>query len=603
MTLPLAKFFIKEETGFRVKKDIRESIVFAVQNVTKDPPFTRLDLVSCRNVLIYMEPDLQNRLITLFHQSLRADGVLFLGSSETIGSLTGLFSTIDRKWKFFRAKPQAGHLHKAPPWSPDPAQAGYPAPQAPAKKVDLEEMARTTLLSVFAPPAIIVNDKGDILYIHGNTERYLTPAPGRPALNITHMAREDLQVHMRSALLAAINHGQDAVYRNVPVKTAGGTETVDLAVKPLPRAEGEDALFMIMFQHHPEPGRPEKKKGKGQPERADNSRVAELEKELSHTRDSLQAAVEEAQATNEELRSANEEMQSTNEEMRSTNEELETSKEELQSINEELVTVNSELQSKITQLSSSESDMKNLLDSTEIATIFLDGDLHIKRFTKSATRVISLIPGDVGRPIGDVTVKIEDASILEHARAVLDRLRPFEAELKAKDHEWFLMRIVPYRTLDNVIDGVVITFTDVTESKRAARERAEFAENIVQTVREPLLVLDSAFRIIMANKSFYTFFRVKKEETERRVLRDLGEHEWDIPVLNDLLVDVMNAGTVFEDFTVDADFPDLGPRSMLLNARKIEVTGDGSGPFILLALEDITGRKGEDEGNMGRGDT
>ncbi|MGD0231235.1 MAG: PAS domain-containing protein, partial [Syntrophorhabdales bacterium] len=490
--------------------------------------------------------------------------------------------------KFFRAKPQAGHPYKAAPWSPDLAQAGYSTPPAAAKKVNLEEMAHGTLLSVFAPPAIIVNDKGDILYIHGNTERYLTPGPGRPALNIANMAREGLEFQMRSALLAAINHRQDAVYRNVPVKANGVAETIDLAVKPLPRTEGEDALFMFMFQEHPKPRRAESKKGKGQPEKADASRATELERELSSTRESLQATVEEAQAINEELRSANEEMQSTNEELQSTNEELETSKEELQSVNEELVTVNSELQSKIDQLSRTESDMKNLLDSTEIATIFLDGDLHIKRFTASATRVISLIPTDVGRPIGDVTVKIEYPSIAEHAREVLDRLRPLEAEVKAKDHQWFLMRIVPYRTLDNVIDGVVITFTEITESKRAAGERAEFAENIVQTVREPLLVLDAAFRILLANRAFYSLFHVSREETEGRVIRDLGEREWDIPVLNDLLTNVMKTGKVFEDFRVDADFPRLGLRTMLLNARRIKAKGDGSGALILLALEDIT---------------
>ncbi len=599
----LARFFIKEETGFRARKDIRESIVFAVQNITKDPPFTRLDFISCRNVLIYMESDLQSRLITSFHQSLKAGGVLFLGSSETVGPLTGLFSAIDRKWKFFRAKSQAGHPYKAAPWSADLAQAGYSTPQPPAKRVNLEEMARSTLLSVFAPPAIIVNDKGDILYIHGNTERYLRPAPGRPVLNIASMAREDLQYQMRSALLAAVNHRQDAVYRNVPVNTAGVAEEIDLAVKPLPRSEGEEALFMFMFQEHPGPRRADSRKGKGQPEKADAGRVAELEKELSSMRESLQATVEEAQATNEELRSANEEMQSTNEEMQSTNEELETSREELQSVNEELTTVNSELQSKIDQLTRTESDMKNLLDSTEIATIFLDGDLNIKRFTASATKVISLIPTDVGRPIGDVTVKVEYPAIAEHAREVLDRLRPFEGEVKAKDHQWFLMRMAPYRTLDNMIDGVVITFTDITESRRATRERAEFAENIVQTVREPLLVLDSAFRVVMANKSFYALFRVKSGETESLALRDLGGREWDIPVLNDLLADVTKTGKVFEDFRVDADFPHLGPRTMLLNARKIEATIDGSGPLILLAIEDVTGQRTDAEkGNMERKD-
>ncbi len=602
----LTKFFIKEETGFRVRKDIRETVVFAAQDVTKDAPFTKLDLVSCRNVLIYMEPDLQGKLINLFHYSLKAGGALFLGSSESIGHFAGLFSTIDRKWKFFRAKPAGGYVahdyKAAPPWSDFP-QAGRGAPQAPARKVNLEEMAHSALLSVFAPPAIIVNDKGDILYIYGETGKYLRPAPGKPALTIANMAREGLPFQMLSALLAAAAHHQDALYRGLPVKTNGGTEKIDLAVKLLPRTEGEEQLFMFMFQEPPEKTIPVMKEDEGHASLPESGRAAELEKELVYTRESLQASVEEAQAANEELRSANEEMQSTNEEMQSTNEELETSKEELQSVNEELTTVNSELQSKIDQLSRAESDMKNLLDSTEIATIFLDGNLRIMRFTASATRVISLIPTDVGRPVGDVTAKIEDAHIAENARVVLDRLRPFETEVKGKDHQWFLMRIVPYRTLDNVIDGVVLTFTDVTESKRAAREkaelaekvvgvakeRAEFAENIIQTVREPLLVLDHELRVVMANKAFLGLFHVKRKETEGRVIKDLGRHEWDISVLEDLLKNVMKSDKVFEDFRVEADFPRLGPRTMLLNARKLKAASDGSGPLVLLAMEDATG--------------
>lgn len=582
----LAKFFTKEETGYRVRKDIRESIVFATQNMTKDAPFTRLDLVSCRNVLIYMEPELQSTLINLFHYSLKTNGVLFLGSSETIGSHTGLFSIIDRKWKFFQAKPTIapevhGHV-PAPAWTSEAAEPALLKP----KRISLEEIVRSALLSAFAPPAMIVNDEGDILYIHGNTGKYLTPGPGRPTMNISDMTREGLHFHVRAALLAAARNPQEAIYRGVGVKTNGETETVDLIVKPLPRRDGEESLFMFIFRESAEPKTGKFKKGKGRAETADTRRIAELEKELAYTKESLQASVEEAQATNEELRSANEEMQSTNEELQSTNEEMETSKEELQSVNEELTTVNSELQSKIEQLSRVENDMKNLLDSTEIATIFLDADLHVKRFTASASKVISLIPTDVGRPIGDLTTKIEYSGITGKAQEVLDRLRPFEAEVRGKDERWYLMRILPYRTLENVIDGVVITFTDITESKWAAR--AEFAENIVQTVREPLIVLDDELRVIMANRAFYKLFQVKPDVTERQAIRDLGRHKWDIPVLNGLLKKVLKTDQVFEDFRVEADFPDIGPRTILLNARKIKAATDWAKPLILLAMEDIT---------------
>ena len=589
----LSKYFVKEETGYRVRKDIRESIVFATQDMAKDAPFTKLDIVSCRNVLIYMEPELQNKLITIFHYSLKPGGVLFLGSSESVGARTDLFRMVDKKWKFFQAKPVTGNgaiLHAAfAAFPPDHVQIERPVMPMPAKRVNLEETAHLALLSAFAPPAIIVNEKGDILYIYGDTARYLAPLPGRPSLNIGQMTREGLRFSMRSALMAASTHQKEAVYRNVKIKTNGGTGAIDLTVIPLPRAEDEEALFMFTFQQIREERTAVKDGGEKQ-ERIDKGRMLEMERELIYTRESLQAAAEEAQATNEELKSANEELQSSNEELQSTNEELETSKEELQSVNEELTTVNTELRSKIEQLSQSESDMKNLLDSTDIATVFLDNDLHIKRFNASATKVVSLIPGDVGRPIGDVTLKIEYPGLSDNAREVIDRLRPFESEVKGKEEGWFFMRIVPYRTLENVIDGVVMTFTDITESKCAASEREEFFEHIVQTVREPFLVLDQDLRVVMANRSFLGLFQVSGRETEGQLIRNLGGHEWDLPVLKSLLSEVLKTGKVFQDFRIDTDFPSIGHRTLLLNARKVKGTHVSDKPLILLAMEDITGR-------------
>jgi two-component system CheB/CheR fusion protein len=586
----LAKYFVKEETGFRVRKDIREGIVFAVQDVAKDAPFTKVDLVSCRNVLIYMEPELQNKLITLFHYSLKVGGILFLGSSETVGARTDLFRMIDRKWKFFQAKPGTGNealLHAAfTSWPPDQAQGERPA-QVLARKVNIEERVHSALLAAFAPPAVIVNEKGDLVYIHGDTAKYLTPSPGRPSLNIGQMTREGLRFSMRSALMAAATHQKEAVYRNVRVKTNGGTEAIDLAVVPLSKAEEEEALFMFTFQEVPKASKAVKE-GKGQGEKADASRMAELEKELVYTRESLQAAAEEAQAANEELKSANEELQSSNEELQSTNEELETSKEELQSVNEELTTVNAELRSKIDLLSQSESDMKNLLDSTEIATVFLDKDLRIKRFNASATNVVSLIPTDSGRPIGDVTLKIDFPDLPEKVREVIDRLRPYEAEVKAKGDGWFIMRVVPYRTLENMIDGVVMTFANITESKRMAAEREEFFSNVVQTVREPLLVLDGDLRVVMANKAFLDLYHLARAETEGRMMTSLGKDEWSSPALEGLLSQVLLAGKVLENFKVEAHVPRLGLRTMLLNARKMVAAADGGKPLVLLSMEDVT---------------
>lgn len=587
----LAKYFAKEQTGYRVRKDIRESIVFATQDLVKDAPFTRLDIVSCRNVLIYMEPELQSKVIGVFHYSLRTGGVLFLGSSESVGNRTDVFRMVEKKWKLFQSKPDAGTRAfistTFPAWPPEHAPAAASI-QAPVRKINIEDTVHLALLDTFAPPAVIVNEKGDIVFIYGNTAKYLTPSPGRPTLNIGQMTREGLRFSMRSALTAATSHRQKAVYRNVKVKTNGDTELVDLSVIPIARAEDEEALFMFTFQ--PVTQKEKLESADGKEIDIDKDRLSELEKELVYTRESLQAAAEEAQAANEELKSANEELQSSNEELQSTNEELETSKEELQSVNEELTTVNSELRSKIEQLSQSESDMKNLLDSTEIAMIFLDNDLRIKRFNTEASHIVNLIPSDVGRPIGDVTMKIEYPELAEKVRGVINTLRAFDTDVQAKDDSWYVMHIVPYRTIDNVIDGVVMTFTNITELKQIMQERQQFIEHTVEVVREPFLVLDNNLRVVMANRKFLEFFKVTHQETEGRTIKNLGRHEWDIPVLNDLLFNVIKSDKPVEDFRVEADFPTIGHRTLLVNARRIKPAGSMRDPLILVAMNDITGQ-------------
>ncbi|MHB8109943.1 MAG: PAS domain-containing protein, partial [Syntrophorhabdaceae bacterium] len=566
-----------------------ERIIFAQQNLAADPPFTKIDLVSCRNVLIYMEPELQSRIIDVFHYSLNPGGILLLGSSESIGDRTDLFRKLDSKRKFFQAKPK---MSNEPPfragfvsWPLKPAKD--PVPGLP-KKPDFEAAVHSALLSAFAPPAIVVNVAGDILYIYGDTANYLTPAPGQPQLNIERMAREGLRFSLRSALMAAVRHKKQAIYRNIRVKTNGSGETIDLAVIPVSLADEEDVHFIVTFQRVPEE-RISTKEDRHKGERADKRRVLELENELIYTRESLQASAEKAQAANEELKSANEELQSSNEELHSTNEELETSREELQSVNEELTTVNSELRSKMEQLSQSESDIKNLLDSTEIATLFLDRDFHVKRFNPSATRVVSLIPSDVGRPIGDVTWKIDFPNLPENAREVMDRLIPFISEVRTRDDMWFSMRIVPYQSLENVIDGVVMTFVDITESKRIAGEREMFFENVVQTVREPLLILDENLKVVMANNSFLELFQVLRERTQGQMIWNLGGHEWNIPIRREMLSDVLKNGKIFENFKVDADFPSIGRRTLVLNARKMVSPGDGGRALILLAMETTAG--------------
>ena len=320
-------------------------------------------------------------------------------------------------------------------------------------------------------------------------------------------------------------------------------------------------------------------------------RIDELERELNYTRENLQATIEGQQASNEELKSTNEELQSTNEELQSTNEELETSKEELQSVNEELITVNAELQAKIEQLAGMQNDMKNLLDNINIGTVFLDELMMIRRFTRDATKVYRLAPSDVGRPLADIKTNLENEDLLTEAQTVLDSLVPFEREVRTQSGAWYLARIQPYRTLDNVIEGVVLTFSDISKRVQAevsVQVERDMAESIVDTIREPLLVLDAELKIVSANRAFYQYFRVTAADTVGRRIYELGNRQWNIPKLRELLEDILPKAQVFEKYEIDHNFPVIGHHKLFLNARTITVKV-GEPPVILLAMEDAGG--------------
>ncbi|MBI5687457.1 MAG: PAS domain-containing protein [Verrucomicrobia bacterium] len=586
----LRRFFIHEDSGYRVKKDIREMVVFAVQNAIKDPPFTRLDLLSCRNLLIYLEPELQHRLITAFHYALKPGGALFLSPSESIGSHPDLFSPLSKKWKLYQARASIVSTRMLMAEAP---AVGVPAgkrPDEPGRKpreTNFAELTRRVLLQSYAPPSVVTDDKGNILFVHGDTGKYLRPAPGQASLNVIEMAREGLALELRTALHAAATQKKRVLCRTLPVKTNGGVHNVNLTVTPLTDPETAQGMLLVSFQDVEPPPRGKAARAKGPATPAQTRRVEELEKELLYTKETLQANIEEMQASNEEIKSTNEELQSTNEELQSTNEELETSKEELQSVNEELVTVNTELQAKIEQLAGMQNDMKNLLDNTNIGTIFLNRDLAIKRFTREAATIFRLLPADAGRPLADIKSNLEGEDLVADARAVLDSLVPREREIAA-GRTWYLARIMPYRTLENAIDGVVLTFTDITHLRAASTAR-DFAENIVNTVREPLMVLDAAFKVVSASHSFYETFRASERDTVGHSLYEIGNRQWNIPRLRELLETVLPKNTFFEDFVVEHEFPKLGRRKMLLNARRIPGKA-GETQLILLAMEDVTER-------------
>ena len=462
----LDRFFVKVKQGYMAAKSIREMIVFAPQNIIMDAPFTKLDLLCCRNLLIYLMPELQKKLFPLFHYSLNPGGFLFLGSAETIGTFANLFAPLAGKTRLYRRLDNA--LTAAVEF---PSTFARPQPDAPARLVQpaasLQTLADQLLLQAYSPAAVLTNNKGDILYISGRTGKYLEPAAGKANWNIYAMAREGLGYELTTAFQKALRRKETVKLENLVVGTNGGKQVVNATIQPLGGANALQGMVMIVFTDVvAEP----QAKTTGKPRGRASERRAELEKDLEYAHQEVQSIREEMLTSQEELKSTNEEFQSTNEELQSLNEELTTSKEEMQSMNEELHTVNQELQSRLDELLSTNSDMKNLLDSTDIATLFLDNNLCVRRFSSETSKITKLIPGDLGRPITDIASVLLYPELADDAHKVLRTLIRVERQISIPDGNWFAARILPYRTLDNMIDGVVITFIDITVSKKLEAE-------------------------------------------------------------------------------------------------------------------------------------
>lgn len=484
----MSRFFTKDEHGCRVTNEIRKMVTFATQSLIMDPPFTKLDFLSCRNLLIYLAPEMQKKLIPLFHYSLSPGGVLFLGSAETVGTFTDLFTPLNNKLRIFqrtasvlRAEPIDFPSSFAPPL-PDGTE---PRP-ALKSHLSLQALADQLVLDNYSLPAVLANDKGNILYVSGRTGKYLEPAAGKANWNIFAMAREGLRYELGNAFHKALDQKDPVVVHGLQVGTNGGRQQVDITAQRLEQPETLRGLVVIVFRDVATPleiTTPSSSAPAGK-NPARHLRQQELERKFQQARLEAQAIREEMQTSQEELRSTNEEQQSTNEELQSTNEELTTSKEEMQSLNEELQTVNAELQAKVEELSRSNNDMKNLLNSTDIATLFLDKELNVRRFTTQATKIIKLIPGDIGRPITDLASDLLYPELTADANEVLRKLGFAEKPINARDGRWFTVRIMPYRTLDDRIDGVVITFADITVAKTLEaklREKHTALEKLVAT--------------------------------------------------------------------------------------------------------------------------
>lgn len=465
----LTRFFREDGGKYRVSQDIRQMVVFAPHNVAMDPPFTRLDMLTCRNLLIYLGPALQKKLVPLFHYSLKPGGILFLGSAESIGGFGELFSPCDAKARVYRREPLVSRpLDVEFPTRLPPQPVNTNASLTPTMPTaNLQTIADQLLLQKFAPAAVLTNAEGDVIFINGRTGKYLEPAAGKANWNIHAMARAGLREELIVALPKALRTAEAVVIHDLQVGGNGETHTINLTVYPVREPALLQGMAMIVFEDVAA-AKPKRKRRTAK--QATDARVLELEEGLQKAREETQSIREEMQTSHEELKSANEELQSTNEELQSTNEELTTSKEEMQSLNEELQMVNAELQSKVDELSATSSDMKNLMDSTDIATVFLDNALRVRRFTSQATHIFKLIPGDVGRPLSDIVHDLDYPDLQDDAQEVLRTLVFSEKQIPSRDAGWYIVRIMPYRTLENVIDGVVITFIDISEAKHLEAE-------------------------------------------------------------------------------------------------------------------------------------
>ncbi|OWP64013.1 chemotaxis protein CheR [Hymenobacter amundsenii] len=535
----LERFFGRQPDGsYQISKEVRDVVIFAVHNLTKDAPFTKLDLLCCRNLLIYLSAELQKSLLPVFHYALNPNGLLFLGPSENLTGYHDLFTPQDIKWKISRrndASPSITRVVNFPFALSRHHPATAPGAQlpmtssSPRKTGPFAALIQKTLLRIYTPPAVVVNAKGEILYVNGRTGRYLEPAPGVGGLNIFDMAREELNYELSAAVHKASTTRQQVVAEGVKVKTDAGYQLLRLSVKYLEEPEQLAGLLLVTFEDQPTPRKVRTGKTATSTDLSRDAVVAALEKELQFNKLRLQTTIEEMESSLEELKSTNEELQSANEELQSTNEEAMTNKEEMQSLNEELMTLNMQYLSKTEELSQAANDMKNLLDATEIATVFLDNDMIIKRFTPSMSHIMHLQPADVGRPITHFASNLHYDTLEQDVRQVLDRLTSIETTIQTTANEWFSMRILPYRTLDNYINGAVLTFTEVSDLKHLEarlRESTRFAESIIETMHEPLLVLDGELRIQTVSQTLADQFQLDAQQLRGQPLAALGPGEW-----------------------------------------------------------------------------
>ena len=591
----LRRFFVHSNGSYQIVKPLREMCIFAKQNVAKDPPFSNLDLISCRNLLIYLGPVLQKRVVPTLHYALKPSGYLMLGGSESLGTFSEYFMPMDKKNKIYQKKksatrsmPYFGSADYSTP-RPDEAKTAH----APQPVFTVEKEVDRTLMDRFVPASVVVNEQMEIMQFRGKTGPYLEPAAGQPTFSLARMARAGLLVDLRAALTRARKQNVTVRKEGVRVQSNGSTREVNLEVSPL-RAQGSsERFYLIVFQDAPSAAARSRYGKKKAPKANDpaSRENADLKRELAEIREQFQALVEEHETVTEESKSANEEVLSANEELQSTNEELETAKEELQSSNEELTTLNEELHNRNSELTVVNNDLLNLLASVADPLVIVGQDLHIRRFTPPAQKLLNLLPSDVGRRLSEIRPNLDVEDVGQFARESIDNVSSLEREVcENQTGAWYLMRVRPYKTWDNKIDGAVLSFQDINAMKRNLDRLHQHADALIENAREAILILNGGLQVISANLAFCREFKVSRQETEKRPIYDLGDGQWNIPKLRMLLENILPSDGRVEDFEVRHDFPQLGSRTMMLNARRIEP--QPGKPVIMLYIEDMTKKSG-----------
>jgi len=607
----LRRFFEKIGGGYVINKSIREMCIFARQNMVKDPPFSRIDLISCRNVLIYFGPELQKKTLRILYYALKPEGFLLIGPSESVGEFADLFSVEDKRHTVYAKKAE----RSVPDFQSPPLDfgkdksAGQKVEGQQAVVSDIRKEADAIVLGKYGPAGFVVNGGMKILQFRGETGLYLRPAPGEASLDLLKMVREELVSELRTMIHQAKKEDAPVSKEGFRVRLDKRIKYINIDIVPFKAPVSGDRCFLVLFQ---ETGKsvqpPVTGTGLTNQSPAVRGRTDEetlrLRHELIASKEHLSTVIQEYEAANEELRALNEELQSSNEEMQSINEEMETAKEELQSTNEELTTVNDELQSRNEETAQLNNDLFNLLKGIEIPVILLGSELQIRRFNEAAAGLLNLIPSDIGRPLSNIRTNINIPDLELMVLDVVNSLAVVSKEVQDAGGRWYSLTIRPYKTLDHRIEGVLMTLVNVDDMKRSllkVRSAYDYASAIIETVRGPLLVLTPDLRVITANRSFYASFLTTPEETLNRFIYDLGDGTWNIPELRNLLEKVLPKDQSFSDHEIELELKDIGRRVMLLNARKIYLKEpyvrtdlnmtEQLDRLILLGIEDVTDKK------------